>query len=125
MTGESDFDVQAAEINAIGFSKCGKWMGTIEQRINTNIDKEIKLKFWNFNETDQKFHLNTCIDFPHEEPVTKIVFQPSNKDGNLKCVTISKDKKFKIWENSKFKTIYSKYLSKLIQRLVMVLIFFV
>lgn len=86
-------------------------MGTVEQRITTDIDKEIKLKFWHFNETDQTYHLNTCIDFPHEELVRKIGFQSSAKDDNLKCVTISEDKRFKVWENAKYKTIYSKYLN--------------
>lgn len=114
VTGEREFEVQTADVTGIAFSRNGVWMATIEQRINTSLDKEIKLKFWKYESVDQRFHLNTSIDFPHTEQIIKVTFQSTNKD-NLKCVTISKDGKFKVWEVSNVKTIYSefKYKNKL------------
>lgn len=53
--------------------------------------------------------MKTAIDFPHTERVTKIQFQPSNKEASLKCVTISEDRKFKVWEMVHVKTIYRTY----------------
>lgn len=52
-----------------------------------------------------RFHLNTSIDFPHQKCINKVLFQPTNKDANLKCITISQDLKYKVWEITEVKTL--------------------
>lgn len=32
----------------------GSWMATIEQRNEANLGKEVRMKFWIFNSTEQK-----------------------------------------------------------------------
>lgn len=60
-----------------------------------------------------RYELNTSIEFPHEEGVSELLFQPSHTDS-LKCVSVGKDKKFKIWQLQNADTIYCKYLLFLI-----------
>lgn len=59
VTGERDIEIQTAEVTGIAFSKNGLWLGTVEQRLITDLDKEIKLKFWFYNKVDQKYHKKT------------------------------------------------------------------
>lgn len=56
-----------------------------------------------------RFELNTSIEYPHEDDVKGVLFQPSGDDSELKCVSIGEDKKFKIWELQDIITPYSKY----------------
>lgn len=44
---------------------------------------------------------------PHEKSISHILFQPNDIENDLKCVTIGKDLKFKIWELVNADTIYS------------------
>lgn len=55
-----------------------------------------------------RFELNTSIEYPHEQSVNSILFQPLLKEGNLKCVTVGNDKKFKVWQLVDVENVYSK-----------------
>lgn len=57
VTGERDIEVKHAEVTGLTFSKSGAWMATVEQRLNSTLDEEIKLKFWNFDAVDQKYNI--------------------------------------------------------------------
>lgn len=54
------------------------------------------------------YELNTSVEFPHENSVKNLLFQPSRVDDDLKCVTVSCDKSFKIWQVVHVSTVHSK-----------------
>lgn len=48
------------------------------------------------------------MEYPHDKSVKDILFQPMNNDESLRCVTLSDDKKFKIWQLVESNTVESK-----------------
>lgn len=66
--------------------------------------------WWSENEISflLSFELNTAIEYPHEQSINSILFQPLVKEDNLKCVSVGNDKKFKVWKLVDFENIYSK-----------------
>ncbi|KRT84504.1 WD40 domain-containing protein [Oryctes borbonicus] len=80
-------------------------MATIEHRPDPEMI-ECRLKFWYYNATKQNFCLNTSIEYPHEDKVLDVVFQPTGDDFELLCITVGRDKKFKVWKLIEVSTVY-------------------
>ncbi|CAH1961489.1 unnamed protein product [Acanthoscelides obtectus] len=107
ITNERDCVMKNTEITKIAISKCGLWLATVEERIDELYSNEIRLKFWKFDLTNQKFELNTSIEYPHEKSINSLAFQPVLKN-NVVCITVGDDKKFKVWGLSDASTVYKK-----------------
>lgn len=54
VTGDRDFNIENADVRRIAIDKSGLWMATVEQEKGLSFGKEIKLKFWNFNNVQQE-----------------------------------------------------------------------
>jgi WD40 repeat protein len=76
------------EITHVSFCSEGKWMVTVEQKL-----EEINMKFWKFSEETQKYVLNTRIETPHKTRITALAYSPVE---NL-CATTGNDGVFKLW----------------------------
>ncbi|XP_056641276.1 WD repeat-containing protein 75 [Diorhabda sublineata] len=98
ITNERETTMINTEIKKVTISKSGLWFATVEERNDKEYNHEIRLKFWQFDEFKQEFHLNTSVEYPHEASINSMLFQPIQKDRELKCVTIGDDNKFKIWQ---------------------------
>ncbi|XP_033232110.1 WD repeat-containing protein 75 [Belonocnema kinseyi] len=87
------------EVTKIALNYDGTWMATVEEREDEVSFKEVRLKFWNFDTKNQIFVLNTSIEFPHENGINALKFQPNTSltGYNHFAVTSGKDKKFKLW----------------------------
>ncbi|KAG5869680.1 hypothetical protein JTB14_035605 [Gonioctena quinquepunctata] len=108
ITNERNCVMVNTEITKVAISKTGFWLATVEERKDVEFHSEIRLKFWKFDESKQTFQLNTSIEYPHENSVNSILFQPTNSDDNLQCVTVGNDKKFKVWKVVDCSTIHKK-----------------
>ncbi|ODM91074.1 WD repeat-containing protein 75, partial [Orchesella cincta] len=101
VTAERHKIVPNAEVTHVAFSKNGLWMGVAESRMEgegTGKCSEIKLKFWKFDKVKQMFILNTCVDWPHETPLSTLKMQPiPEQDGMLAASSSTRDSKFKFW----------------------------
>lgn len=97
LSQEQNVAIENTNVTKFAASSQGLWLATAEERPDDKYSFELRLKFWFFNSVKQQFELNTSIEFPHEASITEILFQPNDGDG-LKCVTIGRDKKFKVWE---------------------------
>lgn len=84
-----------AEVNNAAVSSCGMFMATIDccwtpvHRIN--------LKFWHFDQTNQKFVLNTQVDTPHVGGAHSLEFQPMDGEDPPLLLTVGYDKSAKVW----------------------------
>ncbi|CAH0548148.1 unnamed protein product [Brassicogethes aeneus] len=108
ITNERSCNIENTEVKKIAISKCGFWLATVEKRENLKYHMEIRLKFWKFNEKQQTFELNTSIEYPHENTILNVLFQPAANKAGLKCVTVSEDGKFKIWQLTEINSVYRK-----------------
>ena len=55
------------------------------------------------------YMLNTCVDLPHEQPVTALAFRPPlSGNDNPMAVTASSDGRFKLWTLADDTDIYRK-----------------
>uniref|UniRef100_A0A8B9S673 WD repeat domain 75 n=1 Tax=Apteryx owenii TaxID=8824 RepID=A0A8B9S673_APTOW len=81
----------------VAFSAQGKWLATVEEREET--DLELQLKLWVFDEETQSFKLNTRINMPHEDHITAMCFRDRDEfeDDSPMLVTAGKDCLFKAW----------------------------
>ncbi|OXB60906.1 hypothetical protein ASZ78_009398 [Callipepla squamata] len=81
----------------VAFSAQGKWLATVEERRET--DLELQLKLWLFDEETQSFKLNTRISMPHEGRITAMCFRDTDEleDDSLMLVTAGRDCVFKVW----------------------------
>ncbi|POI28387.1 hypothetical protein CIB84_007863, partial [Bambusicola thoracicus] len=86
-----------SDLVRIAFSAQGKWLATVEEREET--DLELQLKLWFFDEETQSFKLNTRISMPHEDHVTAMCFRDTDEleDDSLMLVTTGRDCVFKVW----------------------------
>ncbi|KAK9875158.1 hypothetical protein WA026_005949 [Henosepilachna vigintioctopunctata] len=101
LTNERNCLVENTRVTKFAISKSGLWLVTVEERRNSQfVDHEMRLKFWSFDVSSQKFELNTSIEKPHEDSITSVAFQTSKSDDNLRCATVGKDKKFKVWHRT-------------------------
>lgn len=66
----------------------------------------MKFKFFFY----YSFSLNTSIEYPHEDMIVDVVFQPTGNEFEISSVTVGKDKKFKVWQLVKASTVYCKFL---------------
>nr|CAH7748419.1 unnamed protein product [Callosobruchus chinensis] len=107
ITNERNCTMINTEITKMAISKCGLWLATVEERNDDLYSNEIRLKFWKFDLTHQKFELNTSIEYPHEKSINSLAFQPVLKN-NVICVTVGNDNKFKVWKLSDASTVYKK-----------------
>ncbi|XP_017777951.1 PREDICTED: WD repeat-containing protein 75 [Nicrophorus vespilloides] len=100
VTGD-DVDKFVIPIDIVLFdiNQLGSWTATVEElHSGDELSFECFLKFWHFDATEQKFKLNSSIMYPHEKKITAIKFQPSNKEIDIRCITTSEDRLFKIWQ---------------------------
>ncbi|XP_072389033.1 WD repeat-containing protein 75 [Diabrotica undecimpunctata] len=111
ITNERETTMINTEVTKVAISKSGLWFATIEERKDKEYNYEIRLKFWKFDESKQQFHLNTSIEYPHENSINSMLFQPCHKDERLQCVTVGDDKKFKIWQLSEIEVVTGTQLS--------------
>ncbi|XP_074038471.1 WD repeat-containing protein l(2)05287 [Leptinotarsa decemlineata] len=108
ITNERECVMVNTEITKFAISKTGLWLANIEERRDMEYHKEIRLKFWKFDESKQMFQLNTSVEYPHEDTVNAMLFQPVNSDDNLQCITVGNDKKFKVWQLVDCSTVHKK-----------------
>ncbi|CAH1186526.1 unnamed protein product [Phyllotreta striolata] len=111
ITNERGIVIANTEVKKVAISKNGLWFATVEERKDDELSSEIRLKFWRFEESKQEFHLNTSIEYPHEDSINSMLFAPVHKDDNLQCVTVGDDKKFKIWKVTETMVVTEKRLS--------------
>ncbi|GJQ70881.1 hypothetical protein Trydic_g799 [Trypoxylus dichotomus] len=104
-TNERNKDIINTIVNKVAINNSGTWMATIEHRPDPEMI-EYRLKFWYYDATKQNFCLNTSIEYPHEDKVLDVVFQPTGNDFELLCVTAGGDKKFKVWKLAEVSTVY-------------------
>ncbi|XP_066602543.1 WD repeat-containing protein 75 [Prorops nasuta] len=110
LTQERSVIIVNTEVTKIALNYNGKWMATVEERNDKISNTEVRLKFWNFDNTDQIYKLNTSIELPHENGVNTLQFQPNTFPENTDClaVTTGRDKKFKLWNLAQSASIYKK-----------------
>eukprot|EP00076_Gallus_gallus_P006709 XP_001233408.2 WD repeat-containing protein 75 [Gallus gallus] len=86
-----------SDLVRVAFSAQGKWLATVEEREET--DLELQLKLWFFDEETQSFKLNTRISMPHEDHITAMCFRDTDEmeDDSLMLVTTGRDCVFKVW----------------------------
>ncbi|KAJ8919827.1 hypothetical protein NQ315_006356 [Exocentrus adspersus] len=106
ITNERDCVMENIEVTKTAVSRTGVWLATVEERRDPVYHSELRLKFWKFSSEQQRFELNTSIEYPHDKSVKNIQFQPMSNDDSLRCVTLGDDKKFRIWQLVDFTTVY-------------------
>ncbi|KAL1517211.1 hypothetical protein ABEB36_001005 [Hypothenemus hampei] len=106
LSEERDCKLENTDVKKIALSQNGEWLSTVEERLENDLCKELRLKFWFLNTKKQSYELNTSIEFPHESPITSMAFQPSSQD--FKCITVSDDKTFKIWQKFLIESVNNK-----------------
>ncbi|CAH1179534.1 unnamed protein product [Phaedon cochleariae] len=111
VTNERECVILNTEITKVAISQSGLWLASVEERKDIDFHNEIRLKFWNFDESKQTFTLNTSIEYPHDDSINCLLFQPTLRDEYLRCVTVGNDKKFKIWQVVDCSTVYKKSLA--------------
>ncbi|XP_031551776.1 WD repeat-containing protein 75-like [Actinia tenebrosa] len=85
-------------IHHVAFSETGDWMATVEHRKDHCTTEETRLKFWEFNATNQCYSINTIIDTPHDHRTVAVQFQPASQNSEpTMAVTAGHDGKFKVW----------------------------
>ncbi|XP_015723319.1 WD repeat-containing protein 75 [Coturnix japonica] len=85
------------DLVSVAFSAQGKWLATVEEREETDLD--LQLKLWLFDEKTQSFKLNTRISMPHDDHITAMCFRDMEEleDDSLMLVTTGRDCVFKVW----------------------------
>ncbi|KAI9348781.1 quinon protein alcohol dehydrogenase-like superfamily, partial [Zopfochytrium polystomum] len=90
-----------AEVADVAFSADGKWMGTVDTRPKSGSLEEVThLKFWMFDDVQQRYVVCTRIESPHAASITSMSFvDPPNGSGlPLLLITASADGTFKAWQ---------------------------
>lgn len=54
MSEERECRLPNTLVSKIALSRSGLWLATVEERMDDNVSKELRLKFWNFNQEKQK-----------------------------------------------------------------------
>ncbi|XP_025837698.1 WD repeat-containing protein 75-like [Agrilus planipennis] len=108
LTKERNVEIENTDVVKLAIDRNGKWLATVEKRDSATLKYELRLKFWQFNLKDQQYTLNTCIEYPHENSVEDVCFQPSLDANELRCVTVGGDSKFRVWEIVNADTVYQK-----------------
>lgn len=107
MSQERNTVVINPDVDKAALDHRGTWLATVESRDDGETMPEIRLKFWNFELTTQKFTLNTSVFLPHYKKINCIKFRPptiKQKSCDLPmAVTTSDDKHFKLWVLNKVK----------------------
>ncbi|XP_074856825.1 WD repeat-containing protein 75 isoform X2 [Carettochelys insculpta] len=87
------------ELVKAAFNTQGSWLATVEQREDKEIELELQMKLWNYDEQTQSFTLNTRINMPHEAHITALCFRDTDEleDATPTLVTAGKDGRFKVW----------------------------
>lgn len=96
----------AANVSHVAFSRDGKWMATVDARpAVADLEGDINLKMWLFDEVNQSYIVNTRVEAPHSDGLTSLKFinPPEDSDLPLLIVTTSADTKFKIWQLFQFR----------------------
>lgn len=107
LTKERNAEITNLDVSKIALNKNGIWMATVEELFENDYF-ESRLKFWNFDVIKQFWKLVTSVEFPHDDKISDITFQQVNNEKDLKCITCSLDKKFKIWQLMREATIYKE-----------------
>ncbi|XP_066029403.1 WD repeat-containing protein 75 [Pocillopora verrucosa] len=92
--------VVCTKVDQMAFNDSGSWLATVERRDDKKNAMELRLKFWEYNQSDQCYVTNTCVDSPHDKKIVAIQFQPQQKRDESTpplAMTAGKDGKFKIW----------------------------
>jgi len=84
-----------AEVDKVAVSSCGMFMVT-NDCCWTPVHR-INLKFWHFDQTNQKFVLNTQVDTPHFGGAHMLQFQPLDGEDPPLLLTVGNDKTAKVW----------------------------
>jgi NET1-associated nuclear protein 1 (U3 small nucleolar RNA-associated protein 17) len=95
ITQERDVTPQNSEVERVAVSDCGGHLATLDC-CWTRVPR-ITLKFWTFNQTTQKFCLNTQVDCPHDGGAVSLRFRPGPSPLLASC---GKDSKVKLWQFS-------------------------
>ncbi|CAF0710964.1 unnamed protein product [Brachionus calyciflorus] len=104
------------EIECLAFNHDSTWLVTVERRNDSVTTPEIKLKFWCYDSTNNKFSLNTLVRHPHSyDKITKLKFKPNEntlftcgEDGCFKSWTLVKNRPSSIDQNQiKYNWVYS------------------
>lgn len=90
------------EVSSVAVSHDGQWVATFETWDDRVFSPEMRLKFWKYNVEAQTYSLNTRVEYPHEDKITKMLFRPPNPNkGSSKetpnLVTLGRDNCFKLW----------------------------
>ncbi|GFR81903.1 WD repeat-containing protein 75-like [Elysia marginata] len=90
------------EVTSVAVSHDGQWVATFEVWDDRIFSPEMRLKFWMYNSEAQTYTLNTRVEDPHEERITKMLFRPPspNKTSSEQTpclVTVGQDSCFKLW----------------------------
>ncbi|KAJ1555423.1 WD repeat-containing protein 75 [Nowakowskiella sp. JEL0078] len=91
-----DKDISEPHIEHFEFSMDGKWLATVDVRVDENFDSEINLKFWKYNENKQSYFINTQVDKPHKGQIIAVKSRPRHNHAPM-FVTLSEDGEVKIW----------------------------
>ncbi|XP_064402757.1 WD repeat-containing protein 75-like isoform X3 [Halichondria panicea] len=97
-----DTPLSLTTVDHTSFSPDGDWLATVESRDDGKTVPELRMKLWQYSSSQQRYTLNTCVEPPHDRPVTSITFQPrhhTNKTSNQipLLVSTSLDSHFKTW----------------------------
>jgi len=95
-----DKEVIPPRVMHVAFSndKAARWMVTVDGRDDHETTSELYLKFWEYNDDQRTYILNTRVDAPHAKEITSCLFNPRQGNQAPMAVTTSLDGTFKIWE---------------------------
>ncbi|XP_053128663.1 WD repeat-containing protein 75 isoform X2 [Hemicordylus capensis] len=93
------YGLNQTELMKAAFDSKGNWLATVEQRRDRDIELELQMKFWAYDEQTQSFALNTRINMPHEDCVTGVCFRSTDESENPAptLVTAGSNGQFKVW----------------------------
>ncbi|XP_072274914.1 WD repeat-containing protein 75 [Pyxicephalus adspersus] len=91
--------LQYMDLVKAAFSNKGDWLATVEELQGNTDTPDVQMKFWEFNDQQQSYVLNTTISMPHEDKITSLAFQnrSDSENGHPSLVTTGKDGFFKVW----------------------------
>ncbi|KAG0046776.1 hypothetical protein BGZ83_008059 [Gryganskiella cystojenkinii] len=95
-----DKEIIPPRVMHVAFSndKAARWMVTVDGRDDHETTPELYLKFWEYDDDQRTYVLNTRVDSPHAKEVTSCVFNPRQGNQAPMVVTTSLDGTFKVWE---------------------------
>ncbi|KAM3861857.1 WD repeat-containing protein 75 [Diretmus argenteus] len=86
------------EVVKAAFDARGNWLATVEERKQKDLELELNLKLWAYDEQTQSFVLNTTVSAPHEARITAMCFCHAADSQTTMLASASKDGHFKAWQ---------------------------